>query len=448
MPPIVTSRPRRRLARAALLAGALLALVPAAAAADSIAYVKDSNVWIAHPDGSSPYQVTTDGTPSRAYGSPSQADDGRIAAAFGPTIRILKQNGAVLAEFDAPALTNSVSHPVDGTPYAVAFSPDGAQVAYSFANYECPIGADCTGREVTGFVDAAGTKLPGNLYHGHPAWISSSRLLLFGGAFAHINLYDVGQESDVNWLNDNETDLGDGVLSRDGRRLAAIRGYGDTSTVVWYDVPVDPRTGAPPKADTPTARCTVGPLKGIAGPTWSPDGNAIAWTEPDGIWTKTGVDDCAQPATALILPGAAEPDWGPADVNPGPRPGDEPPKDGPPKNDPGPIPPLDRTLAIRGRTPKLLTALKRGLKVETKNAPAGVKVVVTLSLDKKTAKRAGLGKKAITVATGTAKANAKGVATGSVRFTKKAAAKLKRLKTVTLTLGSAGAKAKAITLRR
>jgi hypothetical protein len=47
-----------------LAAASIVALAPVAAlaAADSIVYVKDANVWLANADGSSPYQVTLDGT--------------------------------------------------------------------------------------------------------------------------------------------------------------------------------------------------------------------------------------------------------------------------------------------------------------------------------------------------------------------------------------------------
>ena len=67
------------------LAGLCLAVVPAAASADSIVFLKSDNVWLAKPDGSGAYQVTTDGTASSPYRSPSQADDGTIAAAIATT---------------------------------------------------------------------------------------------------------------------------------------------------------------------------------------------------------------------------------------------------------------------------------------------------------------------------------------------------------------------------
>ena len=73
----------RRALWAAGCAAAALAFSPAVASADSIVYVKDGNVWLADGAGGSQYQVTLDGTAEHPYRSPSQADDGTIAAGFG-----------------------------------------------------------------------------------------------------------------------------------------------------------------------------------------------------------------------------------------------------------------------------------------------------------------------------------------------------------------------------
>ena len=75
--------------RALAIALAALAISPAVAAADSIVYVKDAKIWLAHPDGTGQYQVTSDGTAEHPYRSPSQADDGTIAVGFGGRHRLL-----------------------------------------------------------------------------------------------------------------------------------------------------------------------------------------------------------------------------------------------------------------------------------------------------------------------------------------------------------------------
>jgi hypothetical protein len=58
-------------------------------------------------------------------------------------------------------------------------------------------------------------------------------------------------------------------------------------------------------------------------PSWSPDGISLAWDEGDGIWTVAIGRDCSG-SPKLVIPGASDPDWGPADIEgaPGPvRPG-------------------------------------------------------------------------------------------------------------------------------
>ena len=65
-----------------------------------------------------------------------------------------------------------------------------------------------------------------------------------------------------------------------------------------------------------------GPAGGAFGiPSFSPDGGAIAYHDGDGIHVATVptfAADCtlegATPNPPLVIPGAVEPDWGPADV--------------------------------------------------------------------------------------------------------------------------------------
>jgi hypothetical protein len=56
------------------------AIAAAPAGADSLAFIRDNNVWLANPDGSGQYQVTFDGTASAPYETPSQSDGGVLVA--------------------------------------------------------------------------------------------------------------------------------------------------------------------------------------------------------------------------------------------------------------------------------------------------------------------------------------------------------------------------------
>jgi hypothetical protein len=227
--------------RILLAAGAILLLPAAATSAGSIVFVKDANVWVASPDGSNLRQLTRDGTADQPYRSPSQADDGTVAASYRDSIRLISRGGTVTRELDPPPLTNSVSHAMDGTPVDVALSPDGKTIACTFVSASCPVGASCGARAATGYITAAGDPLPGNLYLSNPSWAGNSRTLVFGGYLHQVNTHDLGAAEDVHWFDDyevvgqeNSTDLGDGELSAQGDKLALVRSYGSDTHIVWY----------------------------------------------------------------------------------------------------------------------------------------------------------------------------------------------------------------------
>ena len=69
-----------KLTRLLLATGLLAFALSAAANADSIVYIDQGNVWSAQPDGSGKVQLTTGG----GWHSPTQADDGTIAASRAP----------------------------------------------------------------------------------------------------------------------------------------------------------------------------------------------------------------------------------------------------------------------------------------------------------------------------------------------------------------------------
>ena len=119
---------------AALLAGLLvLLLVPAQALADSIAFVKDENVWLIGSDGTRSRQMTSDGTASKGYAFPSQADDGTILAKLGDYFVRLRLDGTKIGE-PFPAMGSDVRHSGNLTvmagPAGPRISPDGTRFAY------------------------------------------------------------------------------------------------------------------------------------------------------------------------------------------------------------------------------------------------------------------------------------------------------------------------------
>ena len=311
---------------------ALLAAGPAAA--DSIVYEKASNIWIANPDGSGQYQVTTDGTGSRPYNDPSQADDGTIVAGQGQEIVRMRQNGQVLARFNPPATTDSAGQPIDGVPQDLSVSPDGSKVAFSYYQYGCPVGVSCGARTVLLYSStsaATPASQYGKQFRRNASWVSNSRILAFGGAGSQVNLDSPGggDDDDLHWFDDLDihqppTDLGDGELSRQGDRLVALRNYGSDLHLQFYAVSDNVQSGAP--SGPPAEACNTGADSSLDSPTWSHDGRTVAYAVAAGIETlplpsvTAGYCDGAW-ASRLAIPGGAEPDFGPAGVNPEPRQG-------------------------------------------------------------------------------------------------------------------------------
>jgi len=279
----------------------------------------------------------------------------------------MKQNGKVLNSINPPPLKNSVSHMVDGVPVEVAISPNGNLITWSFVTYECPVGVSCGARSVTGYTAAdrlTDPKKYGSTYFTDPSWIGNNRTLQSGGYGSQVNIHDLGGGEPVHWFDDkdwtaDDTDLSDAELSPDGKRLAAVRGYGNGTHIIWFTVNGNAKTGPPPAV--PRADCVTEELEGLSGPSWSPDSGSLVWEEPDGVWLKTNPDVCDDPQPRLLIPGASEPEWGPAPVNPGPRPG---------------------SFQVKQLTKKLKDAAKRGIRFRVKVPVAG-KLKLTIVQGKK-----------------------------------------------------------------
>jgi hypothetical protein len=446
-------------ATALLAATAALAAAAAPASADSIAYVKDGDVFLATPDGARQQQVTKTGD----YQYVSQADDGTMAA-LGPNekIRKLDRLGNVIAEFPTYVSDGAPqAGPVNqfAGPYNPEISPDGSKIAFEWYNNSYSNGgSNCNSSSVppcyvlssrTGVGITHSDRFTGFEEFGlltgwlGPHWMSNDRLLrsnvyVSPNVDAVINDIAPGQGDNVmkKWFWDDNGARGveEVEITRDQKVAAGIAG--DSNQLRVYRVLYDPMT-APEQKLGPFDKnpqvvepCFAGddPVGGkIENLSFAPDGKHLAYTVGDGVWIMDIPDlsgGCGEVPTTnkLVIPGARHPHWGPADippasayerrnedVKPGPTPA--------PNPTPAPQPETGKlVLTVAGKA-KLRGALARGATI-TVQAPGAGTVAAT---GKVGAKRVASAKKAVA---------APGAVTLKLKFTKGAKRALKRKRSV------------------
>ncbi len=80
-----------------------------------------------------------------------------------------------------------------------------------------------------------------------PSWVTNSRTLVFGGYGSQVSIDDLGpgDYSQKPWMVPNG-DMGDGEVTRDGKRLAVTFDYGANKRIAWFAVDGDVKTELPP----------------------------------------------------------------------------------------------------------------------------------------------------------------------------------------------------------
>jgi hypothetical protein len=303
--------------RSLLLAGLALACAAPAASADSIVFIQGGNVAVAQPDGSGKVQLTDGG----GWHSPTQADDGTIAAVNSANeIVVMAKDGRVIRKITTPSdVPSGNGGTFRGVPQQLAFSPNGQRLAYAYVDVSCPPASSCgtPQRSVlythVGSDQATPIATYGNQHSvSDPEWIDNERTLVFGGAYHHVNIdqLDAGDYNYENWFYEEGTDLGDGELSRSGDRLAVLEGYGPDTQIFFY-------FGAPTAKPSKACFTTEGDEQ-FHDPSWSPDSKSVAFGSKAGIEVLTFTSmkplECgAEGPSKVVLPGATEPDWGPAE---------------------------------------------------------------------------------------------------------------------------------------
>ena len=366
----VVSTPRARrftVARAILscIIGPSVVAPCAPASAASIAFIKGGNVWLAAPAGTGQRQVTTGG----GWDAPSQADSGTLFAQRGTQLFRMDRNGNPLVPAIDTTFTEAPSSWAG--PIGAVISPDGVNQAYDgettdsgYYDYNCGCWV-YTHQFATWWGSATQYSQPnqtlGQQDYVDPAWIDNSDLMVSstGILIDQVATYAIGgaDNSMTGWFSDpdpNVQGLEAGAITRSGDKLAFVA---NVQGGVGNEIRIYQTTGPPPSV--PVDQCNIGPnsFQSLR-VSFSPDGQSLVYDAPDGVHlvALAGWPSCAGLNDRLIIPGGAEPYFGPADVGPG----------GSPTSGPTPTPPPPTHTTTACTVPRLrglaLAAVRRRLR--------------------------------------------------------------------------------------
>jgi hypothetical protein len=392
----------------AIAALALSAGAAAPAHASSIVYLKEGDVQLAAPDGGSVEQITTGG----GWESPSQSDAGTIFAVRKadengyPVRRIYKfdRTGKQIGTAVKAGYTNSATF---AGPIRAQSSPSGSLLAYHYL-YQGDSGVAYAPTDKDSEYYDYGA-INGYL---NPSWFDDGHTVIFAAGLLPNVVIDTPGPGDGSygasqgWFTDPNATLGAGSLNR---QLTAFVGIRDDGTELrFYRM-----NGGPPAA--PSSTCSF-QGKDLANPSWSPDGRQLAYEAPDGVHVADvrSIDDCAQITESLVIPGGSDPSWGPADAADKVAP----------------------AVSIGGKRKLKLATLMKGPSFPVSCSEA-CKVDALLALDKRTGKRLGLGSRAANIVGRGSATLASGKGSVRVRLTSKARKKLKRVRSLKITLAMA-----------
>jgi hypothetical protein len=394
-----------------------------------------------------------------------------MIALAGVRLRKLDRYGHVLVDFTTPV--SDTSPPVTRTfwgPFDPQISPDGTKVAYSWFYTTQSQSDTCYPPQCVTTINEAGTGYshsdratdwsePGFAEHTgwrNPTWVDDNTTVLSDPS--HLPNSDVVVDQPANrpgstgflvnnWFTDTaggNAHMSGGDISRDKTKAAFVTGQNDTALTL-YEVPSFPTEF--PSGDAPTSTVPVvcyrygNPIGGRFGtPTFSPDGRRLAFAVGDGVhvvdvpdFTNGCTTVGASATSQLLVPGATQPDWGPADV-PAARPT--------PTTMPTQTPsaqcsagcPGTSRLKLSALATSLRRALHHGVTVRLTGGRPGGRVLVVARL------------RGQVVASASARLRASGSGTVRLTLNRRAARKLARVQQVTLTISAQGATARA-TLR-
>jgi uncharacterized protein YjdB len=266
-------------------------------------------IWRVDSDGNNLTQLTNDNV---ADLHPALSPDGtKIALAHGGGLYVMNANGSGLTFLRGEGLAAGVLR--------IAWSPDGAQLAYVDPSYQnfLDLRSDVTIVSATGvfirrLTSNSTLNFPSDRYRDNPSWSPDGTTIIFSEAtdniaylFGHVSTYRVPAAGGARELlipfGEPPAASADSVArnaeySPDGARIAFEGNVG-----IAVGIYVASAGGG--------SRQQVGPI-GATQPTWSPDGSQIAYLLSDDIWIMNADGTNQRRVTNTPSLGKLTPHWG------------------------------------------------------------------------------------------------------------------------------------------
>jgi hypothetical protein len=320
-----------RLASALAAATTLVLLAASPAAADSVAFIDGSNLWLSSPDGAQKFQVTTGGTEDRSWNFPAQGPDGKTVVSHRdqfddgssrPVLYLYGPDGKFVTANVMPVYSGATI-PVYPIGLDIDFNSNAVAYGYSYCGFACQ--STYKGFWLT-FSDNQGlypSDPQGQSDAYNPSFFGTRVVFRDSGGSIFIQP-DVPEapftSSYQGWLSVPDLFLSRTEVAKTGRGVGIEWSqYDSQSNLIGEGIFLGQHQGTVPSDVTEI--CNLPVAAGSSDITFSPDGQWIAWHDAEGVKVAgvpnfaAGTDACTLSSPARVISASGHsPSFGGANV--------------------------------------------------------------------------------------------------------------------------------------